>query len=315
MTFVGAPSPADPPHRMSVRCIQGADGMPLTYYQVGNGPECVVITGAPGSSIRFWLPLMGLLRDRFTLIAMEYRGFPDSGRVLTPEEMSFDAVADDAQAVLRSAGAGEVHLLSWCLGGKLAWELYRREPRRVRSIVAVGLAYQNAGRDPTGPFSTTLFAVRDRVERKPAAAAAMAKVLRMTRFVPDDAYLDGLYKEGAAGPAATWAELLGTGGESAAPAYHPIDGDSGLRNYLRTYQAFRERPITSLFSETRVPVTVVVGTDDRITPLEPHDRAILDGIPGVRYEVVEGASHYIPVEFPRVLAARVREHVERACPT
>lgn len=296
--------------RLRVGRIVSSDGLPLTYYRAGEAPVCLVIASAPAASVRFWLPLMGLLRGRFSVIAVEYRGFPPADRVLEPGEAEVPRIADDVAAVLAAEGVESAHLVTWCLGGKVAWELVRRHPRRVRSIAAIGFAYATGGEQATGPFSAALFNIRDHLEKSPHAAASMSRMMRLTRLVPDDAHLESLYRE-ADRPLPDAAEAGDTDGV-AAGGFHLIDEPVGLRNYLRLYESFRAHEIASLFPAMRAPVTVIAGTEDSITPLEATARAALDRIPGVRYETVDGASHYLPIEFPHRLADLLARHVERA---
>ena len=282
----------------------GASGVPLTYWRAGDALRPIVIVGAPGTSVRFWLPLMEALRGSHSTLMVEYRGFPDEGRVLPPEELTVGRVADDLEAVLRAGGIEEFHLASWCLGAKLAWEILRRHPERALSVAAVGIAYRGEGEGADGPFARAMRGIRERVERDPGAAPALIRMMRLSGFVPEDAYFAGIRREPGDG--------AGEGGPASALPFHHNGTPCGLRNYLPMYEAFDRFRISHLFPQTRVPVTVVTGGEDRITPLEPASRAALDAIPGVRYETVEGASHYLPVEHPRRLAELLARHVERA---
>lgn len=291
---------------MEPRLTEGAGGVPLTYYRAGDAARCVVIVGAPGTSVRFWLPVMRAMRDSCSVIAVEYRGFPDSGRVLPAGEMTLGRVADDLEAVLRAEGVEELHLASWCLGAKLAWELLRRHPGRVRSVAAIGMAYRGEGEGADGSFARAMRGIRERIERDERSAPAMIRMMRLSGFVPDDAYFEGIRREPEEGE--------GEGGSASTLPFHHNGTPSGLRNYLPLYEEFDRFRISHLFSGTRVPVTVVTGGQDRITPLEAEDRAVLGAIPGVRFETVEGASHYLPVELPRRLAELLARHVERSAP-
>ncbi len=296
---------------MRVSQMESADGNPLTYYRSGEGKRVIVLANAPGMSIRFWSPVMGLLRDSFSVLGMEYRGYPDAGRLLSPEELRFDRFVEDLHAVLDAESIEEAHVVSWCLGGKLAWESYRRQPRRVRSIVAVGFAHEHAGSVPNGPFSAAMFAIKDRIERDEGSVASMVSMMKRVGFVPDDTFFESIFREEEDGPVLSLMDMLEEESSMSTLAFHLIDSATGLRNYLRTYEEFRKVQIADLFPRTDVPVTLVTGREDRITPLEPADRLVLDAIPGVRYQIVEGASHFVPVEFPHRLAALIREHVAR----
>jgi pimeloyl-ACP methyl ester carboxylesterase len=243
---------------------------------------------------------MRLLGDSFSVVAFDYRGFPAAGETgPPPAPVTFGRLVRDLETVLQAAGADRVHLAGWCLGAKLAWELYARHPRRVRSILAVGPAYQGPDHDPGGVFAETMEAVGRRVARDPGALAAMCAVLRVSGFIPDDAFFRGLPGDGEGRPPPA------PGG-----GYHLNATPAGLRGYLPLYQAFRSHRIDSHFAATAVPVTVVNGTEDRITPLTPRVRAELAAIPRARVVAVEGASHYLPLERPRLLATLLFRQAE-----
>ena len=67
--------------------------------------------------------------------------------------------------------------------------------------------------------------------------------------------------------------------------------------------------------ELTVPTLVVGGTRDLFLP-EASLRAAVAAIPGAELLVIEGATHYLPLEFPGLLAERIRrfeaEQVGRA---
>jgi pimeloyl-ACP methyl ester carboxylesterase len=57
--------------------------------------------------------------------------------------------------------------------------------------------------------------------------------------------------------------------------------------------------------EVRVPTLVVGGTRDLFLP-QATLRATAAAIPDAELLVIEGASHYLPLEFPELLDRRIR---------
>lgn len=53
--------------------------------------------------------------------------------------------------------------------------------------------------------------------------------------------------------------------------------------------------VASLATLADVPVTVLVGTRDKLTPV-PHARALADALPHARLEVLDGLGHMLPYE-------------------
>jgi pimeloyl-ACP methyl ester carboxylesterase len=56
----------------------------------------------------------------------------------------------------------------------------------------------------------------------------------------------------------------------------------------------------------RVPTLAITGEKDLFTPLETS-RSIVDRIPGAELMVVQGGTHYTPVEFPMVVNLRIEK--------
>ncbi len=109
----------------------------------------------------------------------------------------------------------------------------------------------------------------------------------------------------------------------AAPAIaymvHP-DADAGIRDaltrmtlrvggaaYVRQNEAMIAREdLRPVLATVAVPTMVVVGADDRMTPLS-MSRELSDAIPGATLRVIPDCGHLPPVEKPRALAALMRE--------
>ena len=59
-------------------------------------------------------------------------------------------------------------------------------------------------------------------------------------------------------------------------------------------------------AEVDLPVIVVSGTRDLLTPL-PRNQRIVDLVDGARLELVDGAGHMLPCEAPDRIVAVIRE--------
>ena len=63
----------------------------------------------------------------------------------------------------------------------------------------------------------------------------------------------------------------------------------------------------------RVPVLVLAGGEDRLTPAE-HGRSIADALPDAEYVEVEEAGHVLPLEYPGVVTGGLRRLLDRVRP-
>jgi 3-oxoadipate enol-lactonase len=53
-----------------------------------------------------------------------------------------------------------------------------------------------------------------------------------------------------------------------------------------------------------VPTLVIAGAEDPATPVEPHSRTLVEGIPGARLEVLPGA-HLATIECAEVATSLI----------
>lgn len=296
---------------METRHAVSSDGLPLTYYRAGSGGECVVIANAPGMSIRFWAPVVADLQPSFTVIGFEYRGYPNAAAVLTDDQLEFDHFVSDLRLILDAEGVERAHLVSWCLGGKLTWEYQRRHPQQVASLLSFGMACGHADQ-PDSAFSRALFGIRARIAADPGATRSMITMMKRIGLVPDPEFFETIFKEDEDGPVLSLMDLLEAESSMSSLAYYLLDDPVGLQSYLGMYTVFRRVPVLVSLDRLRIPVTLVVGSEDRMTPILPEYREALLAVPGIRIERVEGASHFLPIELPRRTVRLVTEHVERA---
>lgn len=109
---VAAPAPAT-----SVITVRSKDGTPIAAECAGAGPSLLIVHGGTGDHTR-WLPLFPHLASRFTVCAMDRRGFGGSGD--SPDH-SLLKEAQDVAAVA-SSRPGKVFVLGHSYGAVCALE-------------------------------------------------------------------------------------------------------------------------------------------------------------------------------------------------
>jgi pimeloyl-ACP methyl ester carboxylesterase len=62
----------------AVHHVVSADGTRIAYRASGGGDPIVLVHGSATSSVD-WVPIVPLLRERFTVVTMDRRGRGDSG--------------------------------------------------------------------------------------------------------------------------------------------------------------------------------------------------------------------------------------------
>jgi pimeloyl-ACP methyl ester carboxylesterase len=249
-------------------------GLSVAYERRGRGPVLVLLHGFLFDS-RAWRPQLSGLSTHFTVIAWDAPGAGQSPD--PPETFGIGDWADCLAGLLDVAGVGSAHVLGLSWGGILAQEFYRRQPRRVRSLV---LADTYAGW--RGSLSEAT------VEER------LTTCLRDSSLPADEVvptYLLGMHSESATQEVRE--ELA-----SIMSAFHPV----GFRLMALSSAHTDTR---DLLAEIRVPTLLVWGEADARSPLSIAHQ-FHRAIPNARLVVIPGAGHLSNFEAPAQFNAEVR---------
>ncbi len=284
--------------------ISGHDGTDLAVQELGAG-RLVVLANGLGGSLRAWTPFLSDFGAGHRVVAYDYRGLYRSGRPPAPDAVTIADHAGDLLAVLRHAGGEPAVIIAWSMGVQVAVEAALAEPDRVAGLVLVAGA-------PGDPLAGVLNLPACRVLIPP-----------LTRIVEAGAAPFGFAVRLLAEARGTPRLLRGLG--VVAPSCDLDTFDAMAREfarldwalYMRTIRAMGRHDAWSRLGELAVPTLVVGGTDDLFLP-EAALRAIADAIPGAELVVIDGATHYLPLEFPALLSEHISrfeaERVGRASP-
>ncbi len=276
------PVPESLPQVISDRQLAGnlrriaVNGVNLAVDVRGQGPALLFIHGYPLDHT-LWdhqlAHLEGWMRIAPDLRGMGQSDAPDLG-------YSMATYADDLLALLSALGVERVVLCGLSMGGYIAFEMLRRARERVRGLV---LMDTQAEADTTeGRKSRDLAAAYARDGGAEAIADLMLpRVLAQTTAKENPALAEQVRKQMAATPVAGILGALG---------------------------ALKDRPdsVSLLPTLEGIPVLVVVGEDDQITPLASA-QTMADAIPGARMWVAPGAGHLPPLERPEATTATLAE--------
>jgi pimeloyl-ACP methyl ester carboxylesterase len=184
------------------------------------------------------------------------------------------SVGDAALAILDDI-AGPLVIVGFSLGGFVALEALRRAPHRVRAVILVsGNAFPD---DPA-------IAVRRRLEVSIGRTEGLASLIfsRSDSLVasecPDRADVIALI--------ASMAEACG----------HEVHACHAEMNITRP-------DLRDVISRAARPILAMAGTADLLCPIERYRD--LQASPGVVFEMVEGAGHFLPLEAPSQCAMRI----------
>ncbi|HYD24566.1 MAG TPA: alpha/beta fold hydrolase [Croceibacterium sp.] len=225
--------------------------------------------------------LPGLICDA-RIYAPQLAAFPAS-RAVDGYGMagSLEAMARVALAQADREGAERFDLFGHSMGGRVALEVYRLAPRRVRR-----LALSSTGIHPVA-------------EQEPAKRAALKAIG---------------HDHGFAALVDVWLPPMVAEANRARPIYREMREmslDQGQALFDTQIGALLGRPdVRGLLPEIACPTLVITGELDEWSPPAQH-REIAAAIPDASLVIVPGAGHMLPLEAPAAVNAAIADWLAR----
>jgi pimeloyl-ACP methyl ester carboxylesterase len=243
----------------------------LRWESVGSGPPLLLIMGLGLSGGAWWRSVPSLAK-RFRVITYDHRG--TGGSTALRYNWTTEGMADDARAVLDSAGVQRAHVYGISLGGMVAQQLALREPDRIAGLV-LG-ATQPGGRRAV-PADREVLSFFRRRSTLPAEESAWGSVAYN--------YSPRARRRRAAQIAEDVARRL----------EHPFDE----RAYAAQLWAATLHNAYGRLGRITAPTLVVHGGADRAIPAA-NAHLIAERIPGARLRLLPECGHLYPTEAPQV---------------
>jgi pimeloyl-ACP methyl ester carboxylesterase len=255
-------------------------GHRVSYLIAGEGPTILLIHGVAGSSQQ-WKPVMGLLADRFTLLAPDLLGH---GRSAKPRgDYSLGAYAAGLRDLTVALGIKGATVVGHSLGGGIALQFAYQFPERTERLALVSSG--GLGRE-------------------------VHLLLRAATLPGSELVLPLISNDRVLGAGTAVSGFLGRFGLRAGPdiaefarGYATLaDGDS-RRAFLHTLRAVidhggqRVNATDRLYLAEDVPSLIVWGRRDPIIPVR-HAGDAHRGMPGSRLEVFDDAGHFPQLDEP-----------------
>jgi pimeloyl-ACP methyl ester carboxylesterase len=253
----------------------------LHWESSGTGQPLLLIMGL-GLSGGAWWRSVPALSKRFRVITYDNRG-TGASTALT-YTYTTEAMADDAIAVLDSAGVERAHVYGISLGGMVAQQLALRYPKRVAAVV-LG-ATQPGGRRAVRADDDVLSFFQRR-SALPADESAWGSV----------AYNYS--------PRARQTKAKQIAEDIAHRLAHPFDEHA----YRAQMCAATLHNCYGKLARLRKPTLVVHGSADRVVPVE-NGHLIAAQVPGAKLRVLRDCGHLYPTEAPQVNRA-IGDFLER----
>jgi 3-oxoadipate enol-lactonase len=244
------------------------------------GPAILFVHGFPFDH-ELWRHQLAAFPS-FRRVAPDLRGAGGSRGPDSPEAYSIARYADDLVRVLDALGIAHAVVCGLSMGGYIVFDLLRRHPGRVQAAILCNTKAEadseeaKRGRDEMAALARAGGA-------EAVAEKLLAKVLARSTF---DQRADVVHEV---------RRMM---------ECQPVAGIVGALH------ALRDRPdSTSLLAAIRVPVLVVAGEEDQITPrggMEEMARAI----PGAHFELIGAAGHVTALEQPLAVNAAIASFVK-----
>jgi pimeloyl-ACP methyl ester carboxylesterase len=269
--FVRSPDPPRPGKQDLISVPFASRGALELYYEsTGDGPAALLISGQ-AMTLSTWWRTVPVLAESFRVVTFDNRDMGRSGHWPWPYTVA--QMADDAVAVLDTAGVDRAHIYGISLGGMVAQEVALRYPDRVQALI---LGATTAG----GP------------------GTILARPEPLGFFV----------RAGAMGPEeAEWAAVPYNYGETtrrnhgdriAQDIAHRLRNTTDALAYVHQVAAAAGHNTAGRLHEITAPTLVVHGEDDVVIP-PSNGRLLAQGIPNAELKLWRGAGHLFVTDEPR----------------
>jgi 3-oxoadipate enol-lactonase len=253
----------------------------IAVHHADEGPRnapAIVFVNSLGTDFRIWDGVVAALDGRFRTIRYDKRGHGLSDAPPAPYRMA-DHVGD-LEALLALLGVGKAVFVGLSVGGMIVTQLASRHPQKVAGLVLCDTAHK-IGTDEL--WNERIAAVESR------GVAAVKDVVMQRWFSPS-------FRQNEKAALAVYANML---------SRQPVAGYSG------TCAALRDTDNTELVKALKMPVLLIVGSNDGSTPPDLV-RSTHDLIPGSTFVVLDGPGHIPCVEAPGETARLIRDFASAA---
>jgi pimeloyl-ACP methyl ester carboxylesterase len=248
-----------------------SDGANIYYEVHGEGPAVLFVHGSGGHHAAWWQQVVAL-RDDYTVITVDLRGFGRSDSAF--EEFDSREFPGDVLAVLAAAGVEQAALVGQSIGAAAALKAALRAPERAAGVI---LAHSLGGIDH--PDLTPLV----QADRAEAEKLPVIDRLLTSRFREEEPAKTFLFQQ------------MGTFNVAKMQDLRNLNSDG---------------PTVDELKASGVPICFLAGEQDAVLSPATVTRAH-ELLSGSSLDVVEGAPHSMYWEAPDLFNAAVRRFLEK----
>lgn len=278
------------------RFVTTRDGTRIGYQVAGDGP-CIVLANGLGGTHVAYRALYQAFRD-YKLICWDYRGLFSSSAPADPRANTVAHQVADLVEILARERIEDVVIAGWSMGVQVALETIRHHAPRVKGMVAINGTYGRTFRSVMGSqlVGRTIPVVVKLLRAQAAFAGFAAR-----RIAGSQALVAAMQRAGLVSRDVDVEHF-----RAVAAGFCDVDWVI----YSDLMARLDEHDAEAVLATVNVPLTIVTGDQDRLIPASASEH-MHRAIAGSRLVVVEGGTHYTPVEFPDVIVDEVGRLLDR----
>jgi pimeloyl-ACP methyl ester carboxylesterase len=282
---------------IELRHVVARDGTRIGYQVRGDGP-CVVLANGLGGTYVTYKHVYDALGSDYKAICWDYRGLYSSSAPAEPRANTVVHQVEDLFSILDAEQVVETVIVGWSMGVQVAFESIRRHRARVRGMFAINGTSGHPFRTVMGSrlIGRTIPMLLRLVRAQAALAGRASK-----RLAGSTALINAMKRVGLVSETIDM-EIF----RIVAGGFQSVDWVI----YSDLLARLDEHDAEEVLPTIDVPVSIVTGDRDLMTPpatAEHMHRAIR----GSRMVVIEGGTHYTPVEYPAIIVDELGRWLDR----
>jgi pimeloyl-ACP methyl ester carboxylesterase len=262
-----------------------------TFDAVAAGPldgrKVLLLHGVPQCGIEWRHQLRALAADGYRAVAPNQRGYSPGVRPKRVDDYHVDHAVDDVAAIADQLGWRRFDLVGHDWGAVVGWVAAARHPLRIRTLTAVSAPHPAA-------FAEALRTDPDQRHR-----AALLDYLRQPEVPEREMLADNAAKLRQGWPAVIPRQRV-------EQYVRQLSEPGALTAALNWYRA---NTFTDTYQPVTVPTMYLWGTEDDAVGPEAAQRSSEWATGAYRFEVLDGAGHFVPEEAAERTSALLLEHL------
>ncbi len=278
----------------------------IGYQIIGQGKKPIVLCNGLGGFASAWTPLLEYFADRYRFVTWDYRGLAHSDPPADPSKMRMEDHVNDLEVLLKKEGIEKTLFGGWSMGVQVALEYYRKNPASFEALFLLngtsGYPFDTALNNPLSKY--VLPTINDLGQKiMPAVQPSLRPLAK--KLIDWEGF-------------ATLASKLGLIHENIQKqeifqqvAQEMIETDLSMYHQIMSHLSRHDA--TDMLTTIRVPVLIIAGNQDRITPVKVAEK-MASLCPQAELMIVPGGTHYSILEFPEIINLRIEQFLSEHYP-